>query len=170
MCCDTEFWSRVVLAMLDWPFLLFAFLAVSALAFRKQLEDRIARSEILISWGKDRQIKLGELSDEVEKEVDSVREELSALREALQILEAATGNIEAQAVEPSEPTAEQTEAALINMRVALQSQKYRWRSLKRLAWIAGVSESQALEIIQLAPGMVIGFSKTGEHLVRLSDR
>jgi hypothetical protein len=56
------------------------------------------------------------------------------------------------------------------MRTALSSGKYLWRSIERLAIIAGVPESAALDILRADPDVVLGMGKSQRQIARLASR
>ena len=53
---QTSQWIDVLLALLDWPFLLFAFLTAFILVFRGKVIGLLERGDIQISWGENRHI------------------------------------------------------------------------------------------------------------------
>ena len=63
----------VLLALLDWPFLLFVFLLLLVLIFKKKVMGLFERGDIQIGWGEGRHIKLKELSDGIDEEIDPIR-------------------------------------------------------------------------------------------------
>lgn len=60
--------------------------------------------------------------------------------------------------------------ALDRMKEAMRSEKFMWRSIERLATVGGISESEALSVLQDDPDVVLGKGKSGEKLARLKKR
>jgi hypothetical protein len=69
----------------------------------------------------------------------------------------------------TEIATEQSEYALRRMREELQSPRYVWRSIERLAIVAGVSEEQALDLLRTDADVVLGEGRLGQ-LARLRTR
>lgn len=161
-------WQEVLLALLDWPFLLFVFLGVFVLLFRRKIVGILERGDIQIGWGKDRHIKLRELSDGIDGELDPIREDLAQLREELanaNVLSQPAGTVQSQTATP-----DQTQDATDRMMEGLRSHKYRWRSVARLASMAGVSEAQALDILRNNTDVVLSVAKSGRPIARSEKR
>ncbi len=161
-------WQKVLLALLDWPFLLFAFLAVFVVLFRQKIVGILERGDIQIGWGKDRHIRLRELSDGIDGEIDPIREELAQLKDAL-----AKANALPQtdsAAQSDTLTPDQIQAATKRMTEGLRSHEYRWRSVKRLASIAGLSNEVALGILRSNAEVVLSVGKSGRQIARLENR
>jgi hypothetical protein len=59
---------------------------------------------------------------------------------------------------------------LERMLQALGEEKFRWRSVERLAILGGVSESEALELLRSEPEVVLGRGVSGRRIARLRDR
>jgi hypothetical protein len=161
-----------LLKLLDWPFLLFVLLLLFIVCFRKQLIAVFSRGDILLSWG-DRSIRLRELSDNLDKEIDPIREEIDALKQAVDKIQA---NIEAPKSQQIEPPAltnlsdKQLDHAKQRIQEALKSGKYRWRSIERLAAVGGISENQTLDILRSDPDVVFSVGKSGRQIARVKSR
>jgi hypothetical protein len=56
------------------------------------------------------------------------------------------------------------------MKKALRSEKFTWRSIKTLADVGGVLESEALNILRNDPDVILGSGKSGSRLAKLKDR
>jgi len=56
------------------------------------------------------------------------------------------------------------------MKEALRSEKFTWRSIKTLADVGGVLESEALNIIRNDPEIVLGTGRSGNRLAKLKGR
>ena len=88
---STNGWLLLLEGVLDWPFLLFVIIIFCSLFFRQQLGGLLSRWDIAIDWGTG-SIRLRELSEKFDQEVDPVREELDALKQAVTALESQTGH------------------------------------------------------------------------------
>jgi predicted nuclease with TOPRIM domain len=163
---------EIVLKLLDWPFLLFVFLFLFVLLFRRQLEGVLGRGDITISWGEGRSIRLRELSESLDEELDPIRDEVEALKKAVDSLQSKVQMPQSERLEPKlEKTADQEkEVALRRMKEALTSGKWRWRSIDRLAVIGGVSESEAMDILRNDPDVIFSIGKSGRTIARLKSR
>jgi len=158
---------RAAHTLLDWPFLLFVLLVVFVLVFRQKIVGILERGDIQIAWGKDRHIKLRELSDGIDGELDPIREELAQLKEELATAKVLpkTESSQSQSITP-----EQIQNASNRMMEGLKSRKYRWRSVERLAAMAGVSEVQALDILRDNTEVVLSVGKSGRQIARPKER
>lgn len=56
------------------------------------------------------------------------------------------------------------------MKQALRSEKFTWRSIKTLADVGGLLESETLNILRNDPDVVLGSGKSGNRLAKLKDR
>jgi nucleotide-binding universal stress UspA family protein len=56
------------------------------------------------------------------------------------------------------------------MKEALRPEKFTWRSIKTLADVGGVLESEALNIIRNDPEIVLGTGRSGNRLAKLKGR
>jgi hypothetical protein len=161
-----------LIKLLDWPFLLFVVLLFFIWIFRKQLISVFSRGDILLSWG-DRSIRLRELSENLDKELDPIREEIDAVKQAVERIQSSIGTPKSQQIEPP-PSAthsnKQLDDAKQRIQEALKSGKYRWRSIERLAAIGGISENQTLDILRSDPEVVFSVGKSGHQIARLKSR
>ena len=62
------------------------------------------------------------------------------------------------------------EMTLERMKEALRSEKFTWRSIKTLAIVGGLTESEALSILRNDPDVVLGSGKSGNRLAKLKTR
>lgn len=62
------------------------------------------------------------------------------------------------------------EIAIESMKNAMRDEKFTWRSIKTLASVGGVSESEALSILRNDPDVVLGSGKSGNRLAKLKKR
>jgi hypothetical protein len=165
--------TDVYLKLLDWPVLGFVLLLILGFLFRRPIGRALSRGDVVISWGENRSITLGQLSGSLSEELDPLRDELEAVKAAVAALERAAGPAAAPPVEPPDQgqlTPDQALAARDRMRTALSSGKYLWRSIERLATIAGVPESAALAILRADPDVVLGMGKSQRQIARLASR
>ena len=161
---------EILLALLNWPFLLFVLLGLSVILFRRQLLGILSRGDITFSWGEGRSIRLRDLSEGVDKELDPIRDEIEALKEAVERLAGGSPAVESSVAPQREQSVQQHEDALPRMKEGLWSRQYRWRTLKRLAVIGGVSEEQAVDILRADPEIVFGTGKSGSRIAKLKSR
>ena len=169
---QVETYHYYLLKLLDWPFLLVVVLFSCIFIFRKQLISILSRGDILLSWGNS-SIRLGDLSDNLDKELDPIREEIEALKQAIEKIQLNSGAPKSQQIEPpatSDLSGEQLDDAKSRIQEALKSGKYRWRSIERLAAIGGVSENQALDILRSDPEVVFSVDKSWRQIARLKSR
>ena len=157
-------WQKIMLALLDWPFLSFFFLILFVLIFRKKVVGILERGDIQFVWG-DRHIKLRELSDGIDGELDPIREEIAQLKETLARL-----NVTSETEQATELADDQIQQAIDEMMRGLRSPRYRWRTVAQLASMAGVAEPQARQILKSRPDIVLGTGKSGRQIARLRDR
>jgi len=160
----------VLLALLDWPFLLFVFLLLFVFIFKKKVMKLFDRGDIQIGWGEGRHIKLKELSDGIDEEIDPIKDEIQELREQLDKLTSKSPGDSKTASTQQELNDKRRKAAEKKIFEGLQNTKYRWRSVRRLAVISGVSEIDALDILRENSEVVLSVDKSKRHIARLKDR
>ena len=163
----------IYLKLLDWPVLGFVLLVILGFLFRRPIGRALSRGDVVISWGENRSITLSQLSGSLSEELDPLRDELEMVKAAVAALERSAGAGAAPPVEPPEQgelTPDQALAARERMRTALSSGKYLWRSIERLAIIAAVPESAALDILRADPDVVLGMGKSQRQIARLASR
>lgn len=160
-----------LLKLLDWPFLLFFVLCLFLVFFRKQIISILSRGDILLSWG-DRSIRLGDLSDNLDKELDPLREEIEALKKSIGTIQPSLGTQTSKLLEPPgvTPSTVQLEDAKRRIMDALNSGKYRWRSVERLATVGGIPENHALDLLRSNPEVLLSIGKSGRQIARLKSR
>jgi cell division protein FtsB len=156
------------LALLDWPFLMFVFLMVFTVLFKNHFAALFGRGDIQISWG-DKVIKLKELSDGVDQELDPIKEEIQALHDEVKAL---GGGGEQKEDTPEAEVVSDEQKASIEKRLqdALQDPRYRWRTITRLATAAGIPESQALDLLRENGKVDLSVSKTQRQIAKLKSR
>jgi hypothetical protein len=160
---------EIVLKLLDWPFLLFISLLILAYVFRVQLKALLTRGDISISWGEGRTIRLRDLKDQIDQKLDEVKEEVDELQQGKTKATASQnppviGNV-------GSLSDEEKAKALQRMKDALADEKFRWRSISRLAAIAGISESDATAILRDDPKAIkLSVGESGRRIARLTSR
>lgn len=162
ICCD------IWLALLDWPFLMFVFFIVFIFLFRTHFVGLFGRGDIEISWG-DKAIKLKELSDGFDQELDPVKEEIQALREEIKTLGGAASQ-NANTLKAEVISDEQKVSIEKRLQDALEDPRYRWRSVSRLATAAGISEGHAMDLLRENSDVDLGISKTKRQIAKLKSR
>jgi len=159
----------LILALLDWPFLLFVFFLFFALIFRVKIVGLLERGDIQVSWG-DRHIKLKELSDGIDGEIDPIREELQEMREKIEKLCPDSAEEIASTFVQGKLDDTQRKEAAFKILDGLKNSRYRWRSVERLALESGMSESDTLDILRADPKVLLSIGKSRREIARLKDR
>lgn len=162
-----------LLKLLDWPFLACTTLLIVIYHFRKQIAEVFGRGDIQITWGPNCSIRLRDLSESMDKELDPIHDEIQALRDDVTTIETnlKAGNAPSKETEGQDDLrGDREKHAKGRMKEALTNGKYLWRSIERLATIGAVSESQALDILRADPEVVFGTGKSGRQIARLASR
>ena len=76
----------IVIALLDWPFLLTVLLTVILVKFRKQVGERLSHGDIQLSWGEGKSIQLRELSDNLDMDLQPIQDDLEGLKQEVATL------------------------------------------------------------------------------------
>jgi len=160
----------LIIKFLEWPFLLFVFLFVLIIIFRRQIRTVLGREDITISWGEGRSIKLRDISDHLDQELDQIREDIQVLKETLHNLQKGTSSFDEKTVVSKVLSEQERHDAAKRMIEALEDSKWRWRTLERLSIIAGITESEAIKILRGNHEVVLGQDKSGNHMARLRSR
>lgn len=160
----------LIIKFLEWPFLLFVFLFVLIIIFRRQIRTVLGREDITISWGEGRSIKLRDISDHLDQELDQIREDIQLLKETLHNLQKGTSSYDEKTVVSKVLSEQERHDAAKRMIEALEDSKWRWRTLERLSIIAGITESEAIKILRGNHEVVLGQDKSGNHMARLRSR
>jgi len=160
---------KILLKLLDWPFLFTILLVGFAWRFRAEVRALLSRGDIRIAWGEGRSIELRELSESLDKDLQPIQDELDGLRQEVESLRAALGARQTDLMSFSVPAEEGLDAAE-RMRNALADESYRWRSLSRLAQIVGLTEEETLIELRKDPQVVLGADKQGRRIARLANR
>jgi len=160
----------LIIKFLEWPFLLFVFLFVLIIIFRRQIRTVLGREDITISWGEGRSIKLRDISDHLDQELDQIREDIQVLKETLHNLQKGTSSYDEKTVVSKVLSEQERHDAAKRMIEALEDAKWRWRTLERLSIIAGITESEAIKILRGNHEVFLGQDKSGNHMARLRSR
>ena len=166
-------WSQVILKLFEWQvFALFVLLLV-IIVFRRHLGEALRRGDVLLSWGENRSIRLSQLPEGIQEELDPILADVESLRSAVAALEAGAGTAVTPAVRtPHEGSLsdEERQHAMSRMHEALASGEYKWRTIERLAGVAGVTDKDALAILRSDPTVVLSLSKSQRQIARLATR
>ncbi len=162
-----SFSDQVVLRLIDWPVLAFILLVGLCAAFRHQIGEVLRRGGISIGWG-DRTIKIEQLSASIDEVLDPIKDDLQTLKEAVAALESAGKVLTAPRILPVDEhpplDAQQKEAAKARVVDALALGPYTWRSIERLAAVAGISVDQTLQLLRSDSRVVLGRDKSGNQI------
>lgn len=183
----------IVERLLDWPFLGLLVVLVVVLAFRKELSDilRNRKFDVEIAGNK---LTIGEAVEEIDRTTEdgivTVQETVRKLEERLDELlavvggrpEKTTGGVKSARTEhdgnsgkaKAEPVAgaapratERDEIIWERVRRELLGGKFVWRTLERLALVAGATREEVHDILASHPGEVkIGRGKSGRTIAR----
>ena len=163
-----EFFKELVLAMLNWPFLLFVGIVILTYTFKAEFKKVISRGGITLVWG-DKSFEISELPDQLDESFAPVSDDIDDLKQRIIALEETTRT--AKSTDDETPLdAKSVEAARQRMLAALEESSFRWRSIERLSSIAGISVAQSSEILRPMKEVVFGRGKSGRTIVRLSSR
>jgi hypothetical protein len=166
---DSDIWSK----LLDWPALAFLLVVLFSIAFYRPISRALSRGDVVLSWGENRHITVTQLPKKLTEELDPLRDEIEALKAAVTALEKGVAPGTVPAVEPprAQPlTDAEEEVARERMLEALASPDYLWRSVERLAVIAGISEDQAEKLLRADRQVVLGRGKSQRKIARLKAR
>ena len=156
--------------LLDWPFLLFILILISAVLFRKEIKSLLGRGDITISWGEGRSIRLHDISEHLDREMDQVWDELEVVKGEIRKFHAdSPGYVKEQHPVENLPS-EDRDNALKKIKESLRHSKWRWRTLERLAIIAGVTDKEALTILRGDPDVTLGRDKKNNVIAKLKHR
>ena len=158
-------WLQLGLKLLDWPFLLTGVCILFIFLFREQLKALLNREDITIKWG-DRVIRLRDLGDKIDQEIDPLRDELESSRNTKQVSQEKNELGGVQFMNEVEPPIDSLE----RMKEALRSPKFRWRTISRLAAIGCVPEETAKSLLRSDPEIVFSIGKSGNPIAKLKSR
>ena len=163
----------IVLALLNWPFLLFIGIAIFIWYFRDRVGELFQRGDIQISWGENRHIKLTDISEGIDEELDPLREEIQSLKGRLIDLETQcnAGAVAPQVVVEEELDGLEMQAAKERLMQELLNGRYRWRAVETLAKKAAISEKETLNILRKSTkDVILSMGKSGRQIARHKDR
>jgi len=186
---DPSIIHLLISKLLDWPILLFASLWVLVKRFGKEILEVLTNRKVQIEIAGTK-LSIGEAIEEVQQDATDASAKLNARIEALEngILKPRSSlqdhginlNLGIEKLDkglfPDDkdvlPEKDRSEVIFQRMLPALAESKFRWRSVERLAIAAGVSESEAHEILAAHNGkeIVLGKGKSGNVIARLFDR
>jgi hypothetical protein len=166
----TSAWFQIGMKLLDWPFLIAVVLIFFIIFFQKPLKALIYRTEEF-KWG-EYSIRLSQLGKKFDQELDTQLDaKLEPLRNELEVLKKSSPEKKPQEVLfaddaiINEPSAD----ALNRIKRALMSPEYRWRTISRLAAIAGISEPEATRLVR-SLNVDFDVNKSGERIAKLKSR
>ena len=165
--------ASLALAIMDWPFLLFIGIGLFVWFFRENVAALLCRGDIQISWGENRHIKLTEISEGIDEELDPLREEIQSLQSQIAALEESIGT-DTKSNAPRQPEGLSNEAkadATRRIIAELKNGKYRWRSIEALAKKAAISEQDTLYILRASVSdIVLSTGKSSRQIARHVSR
>ena len=157
---------KIILKLLDWPFLLFIGIGALIWIFKAEFSKVISRGGVSLTWG-DKSFEISELPEQLNESFAPVSDDIEDLKARIKALEEATNQVTPVI---QELTQEQKGAAKQKMLDGLSNGKYRWRSIERLASIGAISQSQAEDILRPLDETAFSLGKSGRTIVRLSSR
>lgn len=161
-------WKDVIVAGFDSTVLIFLIFIIVLYIFRNQVSALLRSRNIEINWG-DKNIKLNELSNNFDQEIDPLRDEIETLKNEISELQSKAG---IAATTPATEVDREAEIQLIKKRMykALGSPKFRWRSTSKLALFSRTTEEQIMELISADDSIQIGYDKHGNRLAKFKHR
>ena len=160
-----------LLKLLDWPFLLFVGIGILIVKFKTEFQKILMRGGITLTWG-DKSFAISDLPEQLNENFATVTDDIEDLKAKILDLEKQINEPTARTSEelPAELTAEQVQAARERMLKGLESGKYTWRSIDRLATIGNITETQASDILRPMSEVTFSRGKSGRTIVKLSAR
>ena len=156
--------------LLDWPFLMFMLIIFTAFTFRKELRALLGRGDITLSWGEGRSIRLHDISEHLDQEMDQIRDELDILKQTVHRLHANAPDFIAEQHPAKDLSVEERAQALVTMKDALRHGNWRWRTVERLAIISGVTDKEALTVLRGDAEIDLGLDKKSNDIAKLKHR
>lgn len=154
--------------MLEWPFLLFVGIGILVFIFKAEFRKVISRGGITLVWG-DKSFEISELPEQLNESFAPVSDDIDDLKQRIVALEEAS--IPSKSADKKKTLDDTSiESARQRMLKALEEGKYRWRSIERLSSVAGITVTQASEILRPMQEVVFSRGKSGRTIVRLSSR
>lgn len=161
-------WKEIVVAGLDSPVVLFLVFLIILYVFRSQIAALLKSRNIEFRWG-DKHIKLNELSNNIDQEIDPLKDDIETLKNIVSKLQDEKGIIPEKMVSEAEQE-EEVEHVKKRMYKALGSQKFRWRTIEKLAQFSRTTEEQILELISADETIEVGYDKHGNKLAKFKHR
>jgi hypothetical protein len=160
-------WNTLVPAMLDSPVLIAILIVVLLIVFRKSFQELLASRNVELKWGENH-IKLNELSNSLDQELDPLKDQVDILQQRLAALEE-KNEIENHPFlsDPDDIKDDKVRQAIL---AALASPKFRWRSISGLSQAAKVTEEKVRSVIANDDSITIGYDRSGDTLVKLKNR
>lgn len=171
--------------LLDWPFLLFLLCIGIFVMARTELFTLLSRRQVTVKIGGN-EVTIGDAIERLNNETDVTGADLEALQTQINALKAQRNQqpeenqAEAQnagdnianhqihnRIQDDGPAPADTNHVIDRLRDSLQNHKYTWRSIKRLALEAGITEAEAHALLAGQPDIKIGLGKTGNTIARL---
>ena len=169
----TESLYKIVASgLLNWPFLLLVGIIVLLVAFYGPLGAAIKQRGLSVKFG-DHMISFGEAVKEIDQNLDENLSDFESTMETIRDLQSQIDELKGIDVKRDEhsPTGPDSEAVWQVVRNSLIHSKYVWRSLDRLAILAGVSTDKVREVLAShADEAVIGQGKSGRAITRHLSR
>lgn len=159
-------WKELTIAGLNSPVVILILTIVIILMFREKLIKTLSNRNIEIGWG-DKSIKLSELSNNLDQEIDPIKEQIEELKQELQFVKAQK-HIEFEDKEiKSSASNEEVKTKIYK---ALASPKFRWRSLESIAKFVRASCDDVLEILESDEKVIVEKAKNGKTLAKFKHR
>jgi hypothetical protein len=159
------------LKLLDWPFLLFLGIGILLYKFKDEFKKILSRGGITLTWG-DKSFEISELPEQLNETFAPVTDDIEDLKARIEEIEKITqkSKSEIRKDDSKDLTSEQIESARRRMLEGLESGKYTWRSIERLATIGNISETQASNILRPMNEVIFSRGKSGRTIVKLTSR
>lgn len=158
--------KEIVIAGLDSTVLLVLLIFLFIYLFRSNLAGLLKGRNIEIRWG-DKQIKLNDLSNNIDQEIDPLREDVEALKYVTKQLQEKAGLRLEKEVSQGEEELDQIKKRFYE---ALRSPKFRWRTIDRLALFSRTTPDKILELISADENIVMSYDTHGKRLAKLKHR
>ncbi|MFC2130602.1 hypothetical protein ACFLSQ_04150 [Bacteroidota bacterium] len=145
-----------------WPLLMIVFILI----FKEKISSLFKSIKRLKIADVEAEFEKREKSF-AEKEVSPLNDEIDGLVEKINILEKEVADLKHMPV-----AEESTDNSAIKNRImdALENGHYRWRSIQKLASLAGASSETVLEILRGDNNVVLGDGKSGRKIARVKNR
>lgn len=138
---------------------------------RTEFFDLLSKRQITIKVG-DNEVNVGDAVEKLVDETAVTAGDIEALQTQIDELKAAVvvPDVAAEAPAAAEDRpADDDDVVLARMREELRSWKYKWRSIERLALLAGVSETRAHALLSQQADIQLGIGKSGRRIAKFAD-